>query len=34
MRNFIHTLRRNRAQSSGWWTAFWLTVMEGRKNNG
>jgi len=28
MRNFIYTLRRNRAQSSGWWTAFWMTIME------
>ena len=30
MRNFIYTLRRNRAQSSGWIVALWLTIMEVR----
>ena len=30
MRNFIYTLRRNRAQASSWITALWLTLWEVR----
>ena len=28
MRNFIYTLRRNRAQASSWITALWMTFFE------
>ena len=30
MRNFIYTLRRNRAQASSWITALWMTLWEVR----